>query len=330
MKKLQLISFCIVVLSFATKAQDLHFTQFDQNYLYANPAMIGKFNGLSKFNASYRTQWNSVSIPYVSMSAAAETSSLFGNNTFGGGISFFRNQAGDSEFQVNSVNIGFSYSIKLNKISAISLGFLGGINSYSLDYTKLKYNEQYIEDIGYSPSLPSGESLSAESVTLPSLSTGVSLHGKYNWGNLNVGFGLFNLLNSELQFYDSEQNPYEKRISFHFNSEIRAGLNYIIPLVFIAQHQSLNESVIGVKYRYSIGTQSNAIDFGVLNRYNDALSALIGFKISDVYIGYSFDFNTSDLQKSSNNKGASEVSVSYIYSPIKSYKRKFDSCPVFL
>ena len=314
----------------ATNAQDLHFTQFDQNYLYANPAMIGKFNGLTKFNASYRTQWSSVSIPYVSMSAAVETSSLFGKNTFGGGLSFFRNQAGDSEFQVNSVNIGFSYSVKLNKNSAISLGFLGGINSYSLDYTKLKYDEQYVDDIGYDPSLPTGESLSTDNVTLPALSTGISFHGKYNWGNMNTGFGLFNLLDSELQFYSTEQNPYETRISFHFNSEIKAGLNYFIPLIFIAQHQSLNESIIGMKYRYTVNNQGNAIDFGVLNRFNDAVSAMIGFKLSDLYIGYSYDLNTSDLQKSSNNKGASEVSVSYIYSPIKSYKRKFDSCPVFL
>jgi type IX secretion system PorP/SprF family membrane protein len=314
----------------SVQAQDLHFTQFDQNYLYANPAMIGKFNGLTKVNASYRTQWNSVSIPYVSYSAALETSSLFNKNTFGGGISFFRNQAGDSEFQVNSVNIGFSYSIKIRKKMALSLGFLGGINSYSLDYTKLKFDEQYVEEIGYNPSIQSGESLSNESVTLPSLSTGISLHGKYYWGNMNVGVGLFNLLNSELQFYTSEQNPYEKRFSFHFNSEIRTGKDYIIPLVFVGQHQSLNQSLFGIKYRKTVGISNNALDFGIINRFQDASSVLFGIKISDVYVGYTYDFNTSDLKRSSNNKGATELSISYIYSPIKSYKRKFDSCPVFL
>lgn len=315
---------------FGLHGQDLHFTQFDQNYLYANPAMIGKFNGLTRVNASYRTQWNSVTVPYNSYSTAIETSSLFNNNTFGGGLSFFRNQAGDSEFAVNSVNIGLSYSIKIKKTFAISLGFLAGVNSYSLDYTKLKFDQQYIDDIGYSPSVHSGESLSRESVTLPSLAAGISLHGKYYWGNLNVGLGMFNVLDSELQFYTEEQNPYEKRFSFHFNAEIKAGVDYFIPLLFVAQHQSLNQSLIGFKYRKTVGIANNALDFGVINRFQDAVALLIGLKISDVYIGYSYDVNTSDLEKSSNNRGANELSISYLYSPIKSYKRKFDSCPVFL
>lgn len=326
------ISLFILLLcaSYKLDAQDLHFTQFDQNYLYANPAMIGKFNGLTKVNASYRTQWNSVSIPYVSYSAALETSSLFNNNTFGGGISFFRNQAGDSEFEVNSVNIGLSYSVKIRKNVALSFGFLAGINSYALDYSKLKYNEQYIEDIGYSPGLSSGEALSTESITLPSLSSGMSLHGKYDWGTLNTGVGMFNILNSELQFYSSEQNPYEMRFSFHLNSEIKAGKNFLIPLVFIGHHQSLNQSLFGMKYRQTVGIGNNALDFGIINRYQDAVALLFGLKISDIYVGYTYDINTSDLKQSSHGNGATELSISYIYSPIKSYKRKFDSCPVFL
>lgn len=311
-------------------AQDLHFSQFDQNLLYSNPAMIGKFNGLSKFNLSYRTQWSSVTVPYESLSAAAETSSLFGTNKFGGGISFFRNNAGDSEFEVNSFNLGLSYSIKLNKNSALSLGFLGGVNTFTLDYNKLRYNSQYVPDKGFDPTVPNGESLSVESVTLPSLATGLSFHGKYAWGTLNTGFGLFNVLPSQLQFYNAENNPYEQRYTFNFNAEIKAGLNYFIPLIYLSQHQSLSESLFGAKYRYTIGQANNALDFGTVYRGNDAYALIFGLKFSDVYIGYSFDANVSDLQKSSNNRGASEISISYIYSPVKSYKRKFDSCPVFL
>lgn len=311
-------------------AQDLHFTQFDQNYLYSNPAMIGKFNGLSKFNLSYRTQWSSVTVPYESFSAAAETSSLFGQQKFGGGLSFFRNNAGDSEFEVNSFNIGLSYSVKINSTSALSLGFLGGINTFTLDYNKLRYNSQYVPDKGYDPSLPNGESLSVESVTLPSLATGISFHGKYNWGAINTGFGVFNLLPSQLQFYNAENNPYDQRFTFNFSAEIKTGENYIIPLVYYAQQQSLNESIFGLKYRFNIGKNSEAFDLGSVVRNNDALAFIVGVKFSDVYIAYSFDANVSDLKQSSASKGASEVSISYIYSPIKSYKRKFDSCPVFL
>jgi hypothetical protein len=45
-------------------AQDISFSQFYDQPLLRNPALAGIFTGDVRFTASYRNQWQSVTIPY--------------------------------------------------------------------------------------------------------------------------------------------------------------------------------------------------------------------------------------------------------------------------
>jgi hypothetical protein len=60
-----LLFFGISVLSIAVlRAQDIHFSQFYVSPLLQNPANAGYFNCNYRFTAIYRSQWNSITVPY--------------------------------------------------------------------------------------------------------------------------------------------------------------------------------------------------------------------------------------------------------------------------
>ena len=44
--------------------QDIHWSQFNDNQLYQNPAHTGHFDGDYRFIGNYRDQWRSVTVPF--------------------------------------------------------------------------------------------------------------------------------------------------------------------------------------------------------------------------------------------------------------------------
>ncbi len=53
--------------SLQVQSQDIHFSQFFEAPLLRNPALAGLFTGDLRIQAVYRTQWQSVSVPYQTL-----------------------------------------------------------------------------------------------------------------------------------------------------------------------------------------------------------------------------------------------------------------------
>ena len=53
-------------------AQDIGFSQFYEQPLLRNPALAGIFNGDVRLTASYRNQWQSVTVPYRTLALSTE------------------------------------------------------------------------------------------------------------------------------------------------------------------------------------------------------------------------------------------------------------------
>src|SRR3954465_13410204 len=62
------------LLTVAAKAisQDIHFSHFFETPLLRNPSLAGIFSGDIRVQGVYRTQWNSVTVPYQTGSFNAE------------------------------------------------------------------------------------------------------------------------------------------------------------------------------------------------------------------------------------------------------------------
>ena len=59
-----LVSFCIT----NARTQDIHWTQFNDNQLFQNPANAGNFNGDLRFIGNFKDQWRSVTVPFSTFS----------------------------------------------------------------------------------------------------------------------------------------------------------------------------------------------------------------------------------------------------------------------
>ena len=55
-----------------SNAQDVHFSQFFEAPLVRNPSLAGIFNGDVRVQGVYRSQWQSVTTPFVTQSINAE------------------------------------------------------------------------------------------------------------------------------------------------------------------------------------------------------------------------------------------------------------------
>ena len=64
--------FILFMLSLGASAQDIHFSQFFETPLLRNPALAGIFSGDMRLQSVYRTQWQSVTVPYQTVSFNGE------------------------------------------------------------------------------------------------------------------------------------------------------------------------------------------------------------------------------------------------------------------
>ena len=94
---------CIAMqMHIAAVAQDVGFSQFYDQPLLPNPALAGIFTGDIRLTASYRNQWQSVTVPYRTFGLSSEIKfpmQIMGRDlTLTTGLQLFRDVAGTSEF----------------------------------------------------------------------------------------------------------------------------------------------------------------------------------------------------------------------------------------
>src|SRR5688572_28283272 len=112
-------NFCLLTL---VQAQDIHFSQYNGSLLNLNPALTGLFDGDYRVNAIYRSQWQSVPVPYKTFGFGADMRykpKSFKADCIGIGLQFNNDQAGDAFYTTNQVYLSGSYIHKLKKDSAL-------------------------------------------------------------------------------------------------------------------------------------------------------------------------------------------------------------------
>ena len=54
----------IIIATQNVQSQDIHFSQFNEAPLLRNPALAGLFSGDIRLQSVFRTQWQSVTVPF--------------------------------------------------------------------------------------------------------------------------------------------------------------------------------------------------------------------------------------------------------------------------
>lgn len=308
LKKILTLLFCT---AHALMAQDPHFSQYQNLPVYLNPAHTG--NGLEHLRATavYRNQWASVSSPFSTQGFMIDKAV----GRFGFGLSVIKNGAGSAGMNQLFLNGNLAYHIPAGTYSKLSCAVQAGMFQKSFNPSNLTFDSQFMEDAGYDPSLPSGELFYNTGIIRPDLGFGMMYQRGLTSRKIKFKpFGgiAFSHINKPKETFFVDNNTLPVRQTYHFGAGIQLSEKTElkpISVVMIQDHH--HELYAGVMMNYLL-PNLNKLQFGMMARNNDALIAYAGYQISNLFIGTSYDINTSSLKKATGGKGGFEVTLSYI------------------
>lgn len=320
---------------FKAQAQDIHFSQYNQQPLFLNPAFAG-VNGCDyRFAATYRNQWSGLG-NFNTVAASADMAILkkTKKSNYGGiGLSMFNDRAGDLSFSTTQANLHLSYTVLLNNkgTQTLTTGLVGGFGQRSIDFSKITTDSQF-GDMGFDPNASTGENFANNRKLYADVGAGMlwSLTPNKNT-NMYMGVAVTHVNQPNLSFFDDRTEKLFMKATIHGGAYFKMSrMTQLMPsFMFLNQgpHYQLNVGSL-VKFRTSsIPTNTTAFYVGGYYRLQDALILAARFDISGFNIGVSYDLNVSKLTKATKLNGGPEISL--IYSGcIKNKKSNAVYCPV--
>jgi type IX secretion system PorP/SprF family membrane protein len=267
--------------------QDAQYTQYMYNTININPAYAGSRGAMSIF-AMHRTQW--VGLDGAPVTNVASINTPLNDNNLGLGISFVNDKIGPTN--ETTISTDFSYTIRTSETYKLSFGIKATANLFNLDISKLNPAE-------IDPSIQN-----IENKFSPNIGAGLYLHSDKAY----VGISIPNFIESD-RYDDNEIAIFKERINYY----LIGGYVFDINSTLKFKPAVLTKMVIGAPLQVDLSGNfmfNEKFVVGVAYRWSAALSAMVGFQISDgMYIGYGYDRETTRL--SNYNSGSHEIFLRY-------------------
>jgi type IX secretion system PorP/SprF family membrane protein len=326
----------LIVMVSLVKGQDPQFTQFYANPLYLAPSFAGATAG-DRVSAVYRNQWPELNDVFVTYSFAYDH--FFENFNSGVGVLVMRDVAGTGDLGILNAGILYSYDIKVTPEFHLRPGIHFNYTQMGLDYWKLVWNDQLSSGGtgGGTIEQPPTDNFK------PDVDFSASLMGYSDraWG----GFTVDHMLRPNYGLYNNDAPLPMKFTIFGGYQIVKKGrlLNPVDETLSLAayfQHQDVFNQLVTGLYWYKaplmLGFWYRGIPFlkgGSDENYQkdprgDAIAFLVGYKLNELRVGYSYDFTISNLVSSTG--GAHEVSITYEFKTTRKKERpRMVPCPEF-
>ncbi len=312
----------LLTITLQLSAQDIHFSQFFETPLLRNPALAGIFSGDIRIQTVYRTQWNSVTVPYQTASINAEYKMPVGKGndflTLGGQLLY--DKAGTVALSSTHIlpTLNYHKSLSAERNMYLSMGFMGGWVQRRIDRSKITTNNQF-DGTGYNGSLPDGETFSKSSFSYLDGIVGMSF-------NSQVGDNADNNIFIGLAYHHFNKAP---KISFYGNPEnemipkwvgstgVRMRVNeysYFTLQADYSKQGTYTETIAGVLYSWKLDDMDDPryiFHAGAFLRWKDALVPVLKLECKPLAIAVSYDANISQLTAASGGRGGLELSLTY-------------------
>ncbi|WP_275316151.1 type IX secretion system membrane protein PorP/SprF [Tenacibaculum bernardetii] len=289
---LNIILVCVYGLCMVAKLhaqQDPQYTQYMHNTMSVNPAYAGS-KGHGVITAIGRTQW-------VGFDGAPNTQNLsyhtpIGYSGLGLGVNLMNDEIGPSKEIYLDANL--SYTIETGEDGNLAFGLRLGGRLLNIDWSKGKVNQN--------------EQILEENINkfLPTIGAGIYYY-EPEW---YVGLSVPNILRKE--HYDAE-NPVGESAVERMHFFLIAGYVYDINEDLKLKPAALLKAVSGAPLSLDVSANllfNEKFRIGLGWRWNDSLSALLGFQVSEeLLIGYSYDLTTSNYNVT--NSGTHEIMLQY-------------------
>ena len=317
MKKM-LLATAVLFAAFAisSSAQDIHFSQFFEAPLLRNPSLAGIFQGDVRVQGVYRTQWQSVTVPYVTQSLNAEYKQPMGGSDFLTiGMQVLHDKAGTTALTTTNVYPAINYhkALSSDRSTYLSLGFMGGYVQRSIDRSKMTTDNTYNHGTD-------GETIASPRYGYMDGSAGMSFNSTLGIDGQTtyfVGLAYHHFNHARSTFYEAAS------IQVHPKWVASAGIKVPVnETSFItlegdySKQSSASELIGGVMFSRKIGTDYDnplyTINFGGYVRLKDAIIPVVKLDYHPFAIAFSYDVNTSVLKTASQARGGFELSVTYL------------------
>lgn len=322
------------------QAQDIHFSQVTASPLNLNPALTGVFDGSFRLGANQKTQWLSVTKPFLTFSLAADAP-VYKNHRrremMGMGILLNLDRAGDSHYSIVQPMFALAYVKSLDKRNRhkLSLGFLFGCQQRSINYSQLYFDEQY-QHGRFNPELPHTETFAKDKLLFFDWGIGM------NWSffpfettSITAGVSVNHLNQPGLAFEKFEKNHVPVQLPVRTQAYVTSTFPVhdnvsLSPMIYGSFQRSFKEINVGamVEYRHT-NTYDTQLTFGggLFFRWNDALIFHTCMRWQNFRLGLSYDFNVSSFTRATRIRGGFEVSLIYIYKKQSVKSAGNEPCP---
>lgn len=287
MKTRVLLSALLLTAALSYAQQDAQFTQYMYNTISINPAYAGSRGAMSIF-ALHRTQW--VGLDGAPVTNAVSINTPLKESNLGLGISLINDRIGPTH--ENTLSADLSYTIPTSETFKLSFGIKATANLFNLDVNKLN-------PVDDDPSLHDYNNKFS-----PNIGAGVYYHSDKAY----VGLSVPNFIETN-RYDDNEVRIFKEKINYY----LIAG--YVIDLYNFVKFKPalLTKMVEGAPLQVDVSGNllfNDKFVIGVAYRWSAALSAMVGFQVSDaLYIGYGYDYETTELNNY--NSGSHEVFLRY-------------------
>lgn len=336
------------------KAQDIHFSQFNENPSLINPALTGIKDAL-RASMNYRSQWKSVTTPFTTYGASVEMKFKPSNweqadqfrqkiykrsvNRGSAGLSFYNDKAGDGKLSTTQVNLSLATFVKLNENHKLAVGLQAAVVQRKLDYSRLLFPTQY-NGTTYDPSMMNGESYNNSTFIYSDVSAGLSWcytkeessftssEQKY----ADFGVSVYHLNRPYQNFVSGPKDRLETKVNVHGKLLLTTTeQKFAISPSFLLQFQGKNKEIlIGSLFKYYLNIESkytgynrrSSIGLGVYYRNQDAMMTTLLLELKQYAIGFSYDINVSQLKTASSYNGAMEVVLRFNSPSAYLYQKK--------
>lgn len=294
MKKIIISSLFLIISCWGLKAQqDAQYTQYMYNTMAVNPAYAGS-RGVLSVTALHRSQW-------VGLDGAPTTQTLNFNTPVGRrvgvGLSIVNDEIGNGTNQDTYFDGVVSYTVPTSETGKLSFGLKGGGHLLNIDFNNLRNYNNEAGSIGLS---------NIDKKFSPNFGAGVYYHTDHFYAGLSVP----NFLKTE-HFEGSALSLAEERVNIYFITGYVFDLNPNLKFKPAALVKAVSGAPLQVDLSANFMIQ-NKFTLGAAYRWDAALSALLGFQLSDQFmIGLAYDKETTELGNTSFNAGSFEIMLRY-------------------
>jgi len=284
MKNFNVTVFILFVLGFFTitvnAQQDAQYTQYMYNTLSINPAYAGSRDVFS-FVGLYRTQW-------VGLDGAPRTITASGHSPIGEHIGIGVNVTNDEIFisKETYFDVDFSYTINVTDNGQLSFGIKGGGQLLNIDSNLANHGPYNTGD--------SSAEIFIDNKFSPQFGAGAY----YYTNKFYLGLSVPNILENDHFDESSNSNSNaiaKERVGYY----MMTGYTFDLSDNLLFKPSLLTKIVEGSPLQVDVSANFLLYDkltLGVGYRWSAAISAMVGFQITDqIMLGFSYDEETTEL-----------------------------------